>query len=78
MPSTNSVSWSHDGKRIVSADSAATLIWDASSGTLLLYTDDRQAPQERKMGAVEQVAWSRDDRRVLITGWSRVAIWQLP
>ncbi|EFH80431.1 WD40 repeat, subgroup [Ktedonobacter racemifer DSM 44963] len=76
---TRAVSWSHDGKRIVSADNrGATLVWDANDGHLLLYTDGREAPPGRVYTSVTQAAWSQDDRHILITTVDVVVNWQLP
>ncbi len=83
-----SLSWSHDGKRIVSSDNqGAVLIWDVTDGHLLLYSSDgsllffidgRQRSQVGRLGNARVVAWSNDDRRVLLVGSSLICVWQLP
>ncbi|GHO46257.1 hypothetical protein KSX_44200 [Ktedonospora formicarum] len=78
-PDTNAVSWSHDGKRIVSGDNqGAVLIWDVNSGKLLMYSDGREAPRDRNINSITCLAWSQDDRSILITNVSKVVIWKLP
>jgi WD40 repeat protein len=73
------LSWSHDGKRIVSGDSrGAALVWDVNNGTLLLYCDGREQSRDGNISSMRAIAWSNDDRRVVMVGTGRILVWQLP
>jgi WD40 repeat protein len=73
------LSWSHDGKRIVSGDDrGAALVWDVSNGALLLYCDGREQLRDSNISNVRAIAWSNDDRRVVMVGTGRILVWSLP
>jgi WD40 repeat protein len=57
------VALSHDGKRIATASTASVIfLWDISSGKLIF-----EHPEPVRLGTVGLVAFSPDDRRILIT-----------